>query len=73
MQDPSSASVNWPQAINKSPRQVPTPAAVQAASSENTQVSQRALAWTGHLEWQDTVSTILQIKVLKHGCYHLKK
>ena len=48
------ASVNWPQPTNQQPRAVPTPG---AASSENPQVAQRALAWTGQLEWQDTVST----------------
>ena len=51
------ASVNWPQPTNQQPRAVPTPGGVQPASSENPQVAQRALAWTGQLEWQDTVST----------------
>lgn len=60
MQDAvNGASVNWAPATNQQPRAGPTPGSVQTGSSENPQVAQRALAWTGHLEWQDTVSTVL--------------
>ena len=52
------ASVNWAQPTNQQPMAVPTPGGVQAPSSENPQVAQRALAWTGQLEWQDTVSCL---------------
>ncbi|XP_020617942.1 mediator of RNA polymerase II transcription subunit 25-like isoform X1 [Orbicella faveolata] len=56
MQDAvTGASVNWTQPTNQQPRVGPTPGGVPAASSENPQVAQRALAWTGHLEWQDTL------------------
>jgi len=58
MQDAvTGASVNWPQPTNQQPRPGPTPGGVQAPNPENPQVAQRALAWTGQLEWQDTVST----------------
>ncbi|KAJ7388615.1 Mediator of RNA polymerase II transcription subunit 25 [Desmophyllum pertusum] len=54
------AAANWPQTVTNpaTPRAVPPPvAAPQAVSSENPQVAQaqRAIAWTGHLEWQDTI------------------
>ena len=60
------AAANWPQTVTNpaTPRAVPPPvAAPQAVSSENPQVAQaqRAIAWTGHLEWQDTVSTVLSL------------
>lgn len=59
MQDAvAGASVNWSQPTIQQPRAGPTPGGVQPASSENPQAAQRALAWTGHLEWQDTVSTL---------------
>lgn len=59
MQDAvTGASVNWSQPTIQQPRAGPTPGGVQAPSSENPQAAQRALAWTGHLEWQDTVSTL---------------
>lgn len=65
MQD--GASGNWAQTSNPAPRPGPAPAATQSVSSENPQVatSQRALAWTGHLEWQDTVCTVLTL--IKNG------
>ena len=51
-------SVNWAQPPNQQPTTGPTPGGAHAASSENPQVAQRALAWTGQLEWQDTVSSL---------------
>lgn len=55
----SSATPTWPQPPNPAPpRPAPTPAAGQPVGPEmnQTQGAQRTLAWTGHLEWQDTVS-----------------
>lgn len=55
----NTAAPNWPQAANQAPpRPGPTPAAGQPVGTEMnpTPGAQRALAWTGHLEWQDTVS-----------------
>lgn len=43
---------NWAPNPTPSPRPTPTPV---PATQEN-QVAQRALVWTGNLEWQDTVS-----------------
>ena len=49
---------NWPQVHNQpQQRPVPPPGGQPVTQDMNpTQGSQRALAWTGHLEWQDTVS-----------------
>ena len=50
---------NWPQVHNQpQQRPVPPPGGGQPVTQDMnpTQGSQRALAWTGHLEWQDTVS-----------------
>ena len=56
----SSATPNWPQNSNQpQPRPGPTPVTGQPVVSDINQTpgaQQRALAWTGHLEWQDTVS-----------------
>lgn len=49
---------NWPQVHNQpQQRPVPQPGGGQPVTQDMnpTQGSQRALAWTGHLEWQDTV------------------
>lgn len=43
---------NW--ALNPTPSPRPTPTPVPA--TQENQVAQRALVWTGNLEWQDTVS-----------------
>ena len=50
---------NWPQVHNQpQQRPVPQPGGGQPVTQDMnpTPGSQRALAWTGHLEWQDTVS-----------------
>jgi len=55
---------SWPQVHNQpQQRPVPPPGGGQPVTQDTvmnpTQGSQRALAWTGHLEWQDTVSCFI--------------
>ena len=61
---------NWPQVPNQpQQRPVPPPGGGQPVAQDinPTQGSQRALAWTGHLEWQDTVSWFIKIKNEKNS------